>query len=210
MGVLADLAAYRTAMGQMLGSVVDGSLWTNEILDLGLREALREYGEVAPVLECNQTVTTSGYRQDLSGMSGLLRLVGLACPWWDGARFTQLARRWALTGNLVVELVDYEPSAGEVMRVRYRAVQTVANLDGATATTVGGGDAWTVVRGACGWAANVRYRQLVEAEHDAPEGLLKNLWEWQQLCLNEFRAQLERLARQGGAGWGVCWGNYGL
>ena len=127
-----DLSAYEAAVGGLLGGVADWELWSADIIDAALREALREYDEAAPAVECNLLVVAAGYEQDLSPIGDVLRLAGVAWPWHDGARYVDLAQRWQLVDDLVVRLQDVAPAAGDVLRVRYWRRHVIDGLDGAT------------------------------------------------------------------------------
>ena len=206
-----DLSAYRAAVGGLLGGVADWELWPEAVLDAALREALREYDEAAPPVECNLTVLTAGYEQDLSPIGDVLRVAGLAWPWHDSAQYVPLAQRWQLVDDLVVRLLDGRPAAGDVLRVRYWRRHAIDGLDSAICTTVRLADERLVCRGAAGWAAHIRARQLIELE-DAPTQAAERLWRWQELALGEWRRGLDQLAGEAaiGGGGGVSWGSYGL
>ena len=190
-----ELAGYRTAIGALLASASDAAVWTTAICDAGLTEALREFNDGAPAEEVSFTVTVAGHSQDLSGISGLRRLVALAWPWdSDYGEFEPLVS-WRLTAPSVVWIVGDQPAVGDLIRVRYQKGYQVKDLASAGSSTVPIVAEQVLVRGAAGWCALLRARQDVEGS-SLPPYSTRNLVEWGGARLVEFR---EGLASLGGA-----------
>jgi hypothetical protein len=212
--ILMDIAGYRAALREVLGAAGDVGVWSDDLLDAGLRQALAAYQDAAAPVETSLVVETSGCEQSIGKLVelGLARLAGLAWPWTDDATgFEIRAQRWTLVGPTTVRLLDVMPAVGDVIRARYWAVQTVAGLDDAVATTVLAAGERAVAYGAAGWAAHVRCRQLSEAEA-APAAALPGLWQWQAAVRDDYRRWLDGVAAaaQAGRGASICWPALGL
>ena len=130
------LAGFRSALRLLLvDSTTSPVVWVDALVDEGLLSGLDVYGAVSPVLESSFTVVTTGYSQDVSSVTDLQSLLGLAWPWSDGLQFADYTIGWRWSAEDIL-ILNREVAAGDVLRLRYRRRHRVENLDGATATTV--------------------------------------------------------------------------
>ena len=160
---MSDLTGLRTSLGWLIGSAIDAATWTPALLDEALRNGLRTYSERGPISETSFLVSTSGSQQELSSIAQLYSVVGLAWPWSANADFERLAVRWRLIDQQSVYLLDgLQPLAGDLLRVRYRKLYTIQELDGAASTTVPPDHERIVLLASVVWLVDIRLRQLAE------------------------------------------------
>ena len=212
-----DLAGFRAQVAELVGAAWDADNWPNATLDAGLRQALREYEALAPVVEFGVTVTTSGEEQIITRVVTSPepepeetavhpgRPLALAWPWYEGASWRDLARNWRQVredaGGVVITLEGIIPQAGDVIRARARARQTIEDLDEETVTTVPAADERLLVLGAAGHAGAVRARQHQETYTTSPLAM-RDVRSWSEDRLREFRTGLLMLVQE--APW-VAW-----
>ena len=204
-----DLAGFRAQIAELVGSAWDADNWPDATFDAGLRQALWEYEAMASVVEFSVTVATSGAEQIITRVVTSPDLVpvetqvhpgrplALAWPWYEGASWRDLARNWRQvreeTTGVVVTLEGITPQAGDVIRVRARARQTIEDLDAETATTAPAADERLLVLGAAGHAGATRARQHQETYTTTPLAM-RDVRAWSEDRLREFRAGLLTLA----------------
>ena len=203
-----DLEEFRVRMRGLIGAAWDLSNWPDETLDSGLRQALREYEAMAPAVEFGVTVATGGEEQIITRVVTTAppdpvetqvhpgRPLALAWPWYSGASWRGLARNWRQVredaAGVVVVLEGIIPQAGDVIRARTRARQTIEDLDAATVTTLPAADEMLVVLGAAGYAGSVRVRQHQETYTSTPLAM-NDVRAWSDDRLDEFRDGLRLL-----------------
>ncbi len=158
---MAVLSAYRTEVGAILATAVDASTWTTAIIDQALRMGLSELNDQL-VYETSFTVTSTGYQQDLSGITAINRLLALAYPWEDGYEFGHCIVPWRLVGNNIAYFTGAEPTENEVIRVRHSKLHVIQDLDAAVATTVPDQQQGLVTLWAAAYACDLRVRQVSE------------------------------------------------
>lgn len=156
-----SLADYRSDLDSILATAVDASTWTDAIFDEGLRLALGELNNQL-VYEDDFEVATTGYEQDLSGITDLFNILGLAYPWVEGSDFGRCMTDWRWVGHNLVYFVDVQPQDGEIIRVRYSKLHKIDDLDSAASTTVP--DAYRRLVGlwAAAYCCDLRVRQISE------------------------------------------------
>ncbi len=132
---MTNLAGYRTDLHALLATVVDSSSWPNALLDQALRLGLADT-DAQLVYEESFTVSAGGYHQDMSAVPGLRAVLALAYPWQEGSVFGLRLTPWRWVGPRQVVLVHAAPQNGETIRIRFAKNHTIADLDGAAATTV--------------------------------------------------------------------------
>lgn len=146
-----------------LAAAGDTATWTDLLLDEALRRALRAIDEFGPVYEASVTVATAGPEQDVSALPGLVEVTGIAWPWQAGRSFEEAAVRWRTLGEPGrVWLRTDAPSAGDLLRVRYRKAHTLEGLDDATAASLPSALRGTLALGGACYAAQLRERQAIE------------------------------------------------
>jgi hypothetical protein len=205
-----DLIQYEDAVGGVLGFSLDELTWTPEVLDGGVRAALREYEDAAPPAQTEFTVTAPGVAQDLSTIADLRRVAAVAWPWVADALPTRACKwqRFLALSDTDVRFLYCEPAADDVLLVRYWRRFTVNGLDGAVVTNVPAADEYLLTRGAAGYACTIRLRQLSE-QPGVNELVMSNLGKVQASFLKEYADGLTAL-KAGGRHGGVAWGNLGL
>jgi hypothetical protein len=207
MGVAMNLAAFRAALRALIGAAVDSGTWTDALVDEALRNGLRVYGDRGPIWETTFVVASGGLEQDLSGVTHLYAVTGLAWPWYDGADFEGKAVRWRPMGQKRVYLLSRAaPAVGDEMRVRYRKLYFIQNLDGGGATTVPADHERIVLLAGGVWLLGMRLRQIAENPAVPKEavgtlGALRDRWQ----------SELDdRLAEAAGITPNPVWGQMGL
>lgn len=192
---MATLADYRSDLHDNLATAVDAGRWPNTLLDQALRRAVAEL-DAQVVYEEDFTVVSSGYAQDLSSISDLGAIVGLAYPWLEGSEFGENRVAWRLLGDQTVYFTHAQPGVGEIIRVRYTKQHTIEGLDSASATTAPAAHRLLVGLWAAAFACEMRLRQT-------GEGFLAE-------AALRFRQQAQQLLSHLPAGGAVRWGRIGL
>lgn len=126
---------YRSDIYNYLAAATDAAKWTPAMLDGALRLALAEL-DTQLTYETSFTVITTGYQHDLSTITALHSVLGVAYPWEAGWEFGRHVAEWHFVGQNLIYLVNMQATVGEVMRVRYRKLHAIQNLDSAATTTV--------------------------------------------------------------------------
>jgi hypothetical protein len=201
------LAGFRTNLGSLIGSAVDAATWTNLLLDEALRNGLRTYTERGPVCEVSFVVTISGSQQDLGSLADLYTVVDLAWPWTTNAVFELRTVRWRMVDQKTVYLRNnLQPGAGDVIRVRYRKLYKIQELDGAASTTVPTDQERVVLLAAAIWLLRLRLRQISE-NPAVPKEAVGTL----TALRDNWQSELdEHLVRLGGLVSNPVWRDIGL
>lgn len=178
------VVALRAEVVAALAAAGDTATWSDLLLDEALRRALRAIDEFGPVYEATLAVVTAGAEQELSGLSGLIEVTGLAWPWQEGRLFEEVAVRWRTLGEPGrVRLQTGVPAAGDLLRVRYRKAHALEGLDSASATTVPSALRGSLALGGASYAAQLRTRQAIEHPALPPETVER---------LHTWAAEMER------------------
>ena len=158
---------------EFLSPVTDNITWSPELIESALRKTLNAYTMYAPMDEATFTASSAGAEQDLAAGSGAISNIYEVCAvaypwpdddtgeWWDLGQFfrtTDQSRRKIIMGRRKMENV---PSGGKI-RVRYRGVQTIQGLDGASATTFPDQFDNYIATGGAGYACELRNLDLGE------------------------------------------------
>lgn len=195
---MTTLASLRGRIEQILIDV-DNSIWTQDVLDEGIRQALAEYSKVNP-REVITTLTFSSSTRELdtSSISGLLDVERVWTPYTSSS--PEFPPNWRNFEYWVDSQLLYfpdgtEPSSDDVARIFYRAMQTIKGLDAETTTTLPTDDETLLCIGGAGHAATARAVDLIEqvTQHKLVPA---NLRAWGLGKLQEFRAGLKTVARQ--------------
>jgi len=156
---------YRADIDNLLATLPDVTVWTAAIKDEAIRQAIFDYSRLGPVYESDFIVPTTGYEHDLSTITDLYQIVSLAWPWDNQASFDLLNPRWRTVSRTTVRFESGEPTAGEIIRVRYRKLHRITDLDGAVSTTVPDVDRRIVGVKAALWCLDQRLRQVAENQN---------------------------------------------
>jgi hypothetical protein len=214
MTVLTD---YRTNLDNLLATAVDTSTWTTTMKDEALRQALVDYSRHGPIYETDFTVLSTGYSQDLSSITDLLKVEDLMWPWVAGddwgkiqnARWTNTLRqtltKYRPVGVNIFYFSQGQPTAGEIIRVRYRKSHKIQDLDSAVATTISDVHEYVLVLRAAALLIEQRLRQISEnpaIPRDAVGVLQKLYASW----MNEYLDRLDTTRH----GQNPSWSGIGL
>jgi hypothetical protein len=194
------------------------AIWSTDVIDEGLRQALDQYNYVNPLtMESVITLPGDGREIALSDLTGLLYVTNV---WWpyDSAASSETwppnkvrgFRLWwdDLQAVLFLEIEEgSQPKTDDEVRVWYAKRQVIQDLDSGDATTIRGDHESLVVLGGAGHAAMSRTIDLIEtAGTDLYQvGVLGT---WGQRKLREFNSQLKLIQRgraRTGPSWGVGW-----
>ena len=193
------LVDYRSDLYNNLASASDASKWTPTMLDTSLRQALAELNSLI-VYEGSFTVITAGNQHDLTTISTINSVLGVAYPWVDGDSFGDKVVEWRFVGENIIYLHNTQPAVGELIRVRYTKLHTIQNLDSAASTTVPEGYRVMVGLLAAAFACEMRLRQGGELHLGQ--------------AAQSFRERAEQAMSQrpplGRALWAPGWGSIGL
>ena len=208
------LADVQLLIRASLGAPDDSVTWTDDLLAAALRSALRGYERSGPIHERSLAVTVAGYEQDLSGIPDISAVVGLAWPWLEDSIFERVRVGYRLVGGLTVRLLERgRPFGGEVrargaiyaqlgdvLRVRYRKLATVQDLDEAAATNLSAAALAVVVVGAGGHACRLRALALAEDPSTAP-GAVTVLERRARSFLDDYEELLTPMSAQVQPSW---------
>lgn len=174
--------------------------WSTADLDEALRQALDAYSLRMPRRTVvSLTLTQAGREIDVSSLT----FTSIEHVWWlhDVSRSGYPPRYVTFEvwpGPLLYVTDPAEPAAGDVLRLWITTHHTLDGLDGATTTTVPEEHATLLAQGAAAFAVLQR-RVLVSETLNDNEWAPRNLKEWAEARMAEFRRQLEGLARQSAA-----------
>lgn len=198
------LAAIRNRVEEMLMDT-GNAIWTEDVIDEGLRLALDQYNLVKPLhMETVITLPGDGREIALNAVTGLLNVLDV---WWpydsDAADETwppNRVRGWRLWWDdnwpvLFLEITEgAQPQLDDELRLWYAKQQTIENLDAADSTTLRDDHESIIVLGGAGHAAMSRTVDLIEtAGTDLYQvGLLGT---WGQRKLREFQSELQKIQR---------------
>ena len=198
------LADYRSDLDALLATAVDSSTWTTAIKDEGLRQALKLVDERL-VYETTFTVTSTGYSQDLSGVTGLNEIREVAYPWTDGADWYALCVRWRYVDDQTIYFEDVEPQEDEKIRLRHTKVHTIENLDSAASTTLPGTLDRALAYGAGAIALRLRLRQMGENPAIADHAVATY-----RVLIGEWTQEFDRRLRRYQPGRNPNWNEIGM
>src|SRR5512143_1568038 len=184
-------------------------IFTTAVIDAGLRAALSEYTEAAPLTrETVITLPAAGREIALNGVANLTSVVDVQWPykstgaevhpphkpigfrvWWDDAQPVLY----------LDPLYGDQPQANDELRLWYSAPHTILNLDGASATTMPLAHENFIVLGAVGHSLLARSIDIAEAAATQAVST-PNYAAMGGYYLKRFRLELMRLAATRTAG----------
>lgn len=195
--VAGNLAAIRDRVETLLQDT-GSATWAAGDIDEAIQEALERYTKINPAREIDTvTLAADGREIDISTITDYLSIERV---WWDYDVADPLhPPRWRdfelWPGDIVYINDSDEPQTNDVVRLWLTKMQTIDDLDGATASTLPAGDATLIVTGAAGIAALMRSRETAETlgvDGWVPERARV----WGEARLVEFEAGLKRIAAQ--------------
>ena len=189
------LASLRDRVEQILMDS-GNAIWATGDIDEALRQALAEYSKIRPLAEVGTiTVSTATHELSITTLTGLIGVSRVWCPYT--AASPEDPPEWVAFEHWVDEVVLYFPdelTAGKVARIFYDKVQTLDDLDSASATSFPAEDETLIATGAAGYAALSRALDLgeqVTLDRDVPTRAKT----WAGEKLQVFRQGLAAVAR---------------
>lgn len=159
-----NLTTLRQRARLLLGDP-DGARWSAEELEAAARQALGRYAQVRPLRRiATLTLEAPGREIPLDAVAGLQAVERV---WWAYSAASPLDpphwREFELwPGPLLFIRCGAVPQAGDVVRIWYTALHTLAGLDGATETTIEAEDEPLLALGTAACAAAARALALAE------------------------------------------------
>lgn len=192
------LAELRDRVEQILLDT-GNAIWSADHIDEAIRRALHEYSKVKPLIAIGTlTLSADGRELDASSLTGILGVREIWCDYTaSDPEFPPNRRQYEYWPDEQTIYVtdDYEPQNGDVCRVFYTKLQTIEDLDSATATTLPGDDETLICEGASGYAATSRAVDLAE-QVTLDRLTAQQIRAWGMAQLQRFRAGLKRVAEQ--------------
>lgn len=178
-------------------------IWPDGTLSESVRQALEEYNLALPfTVEKSILLEDSGPEVPLSSLTGFRELIALYYPWQPALALDRQqpnqVRGWHAWFSAAAPIVTVRSSArltsDHHLRVIYLSSHTIAELDGATVTTIPGEHIGLLVRGAAAFAALSRAIDKIEirsygSRRTEPEMLLR----WGTAQAATFREDLASL-----------------
>lgn len=156
-----------------------------------IRWALGRYNEINPqVAASSLTLAADGREVDISSLTTCLDVLRV---WWDyDSADPVYPPEWRefehWPGDVLFVKDGSEPQTGDVVRVWYKKLRTISDLDSATSTTLPGQDEQIIIAGASGLCAQERVQE------QPGRAVPRKLREWGDARLREFERGLRRLA----------------
>lgn len=200
------LTTLRDRVEQVLADT-GNAIWATADLDEAIRQALHEYSRARPLAAVTTlTLSASGREISVSTVTGLLDVTEVWVPYTAASpEYPPNIRGFIHWPDLVIVRVngDYEPAAGDVVRLFYTKLHTLNALDSASATTFPENDDSVLVTGAAGYAATGRALDLAE-KVTIDRLTSQQVRAWGLSKLQEFRSKLRGIARsRAGSGGNV-------
>lgn len=157
----------------------------------GIRWALGRYNEINPNVSISTlTLAAAGREVDISSLTGYLDITRV---WWNydstSPSYPPDLREFEVwPGDLLFVKDGGEPQTGDKVRVWYKHLRTIADLDSAAGTTLPAQDEQIIIAGASGFCAQERVQEQPGVS------VPRKLREWGDARLREFERGLNRLA----------------
>jgi hypothetical protein len=195
------LALLRNRVEQILADT-GNAIWSTDDVDEALRRALSEYSKARPLQNVGTlTLASDGREVDASTLTGILAVTEVWSPYTAASPEFPPNRRdfeyWPDSATIYVASAGYQPQSGDVMRVFYLTVQTLEDLDSATATSFPDDDETLIAEGAAGYAATSRAVDLAE-KVTLDRLTAQQIRAWGMAQLQRFRAGLKAVAAADG------------
>lgn len=213
-----DVTKLRGLVRARLSPRTDDMPWWDPLIDVGITRVLENYTMYGPVIEATFAVTVAGAQQLLTEGTGkianLFEVASLAYPWAEdnAVEFWEkelLYRTIDQDGHHIIawdrKIITFK--ADDLIRVRYKQVQTVDEFEGADATTYSLQQEPFIALGAAGFACNTRVLDLAE-DPSAAADAAPTLRERSAAYLAEYMGMLTQQAAR--ALSGPRWTQMGL
>jgi len=199
--VATTLALLRDRAERILADT-GNAIWTSDDIDEAIRRALSEYSKARPLQNVSTLSLASDAREvDASTLTGILAVTEIWLPYTAASPEFPPNRRdfeyWPDSTTIYVADGAYQPQSGDVMRVFYLTVQTLKDLDAATATSFPVDDETLIAEGAAGYAATSRAVDLAE-QVTLDRLTAQQIRAWGMAQLQRFRAGLKSVAAADG------------
>lgn len=176
------------------------SIWQDSDITEALRQAMAEYSRSRPLLAVTTlTLAASGREISIASVTGLIGVAEVWCPYTAASpEDPPNLRPFSLAFDLGTIYVsgEYQPAAGDVLRLFYTKLQTLNGLDSATSSTFSAEDDSLLVTGACGFCTTTRGLDLTEKITIDSKITAQQVRAWGLGKLQEFRAALRDIARR--------------
>jgi hypothetical protein len=181
-------------------SDVAAVVWSESEITRAIRKTIFRYSEVRPQ-EAIATLAAADSREyTISTLAG--PVLDVQRVWWpyDSANpdFPPKFVPFELWDDKTILYLksDVRPNLGDKpLRIFYTKLQTIDDLDAASASTYPAEDEEVLIVGACAFAAILRARTVVDAVN--PSADTPDLWaKWGNARLTEFNQELKRVARR--------------
>jgi hypothetical protein len=178
------------------------AIWATGDIDEAVRRALSEYSKARPLQNVGTLSLSSDAREvDASSLTGILAVTEIWLPYTAASPEFPPNRRdfeyWPDSTTIYVNDGAYQPQSGDVMRVFYFTLQTLEDLDSATATSFPDDDETLIAEGAAGYAATSRAVDLAE-QVTLDRLTAQQIRAWGMAQLQRFRAGLKVVAAADG------------
>ena len=187
------ISDYRTDILVLLGDET-GRRFSESILDMGLREALRQYGMYCPRLE-QVTCRVSAVEGETAVVPWMFPPSVL--PRWVRRKSTEDALRCGIEvreGKLLLSFYGgVMPAVDEVLFMEISVPHTIKGLDEGKATTVPDGHGLILCGGAAGYAMRIRARSVTEVFGKRP-GDREALSVQADMLIGDFVKALEKIS----------------
>lgn len=165
---MTTLSVFRSRIAAILGDSTNVRYSTG-LLDESLRIAIENYNQAYPQIKTAAHTATAGASQTLTTFTDLQHIIRIYYP-YNAADKIHLPYAYGYyyfwqDGTVRLDLLNTPsiPKAGDVIVIDYAAPHTLADLDGAEATTIPPQHFTAIINGAAGEAAMVRAQNMVEA-----------------------------------------------
>lgn len=192
-----NLLTFRERVEQMLNDT-GNAIWDRTWLEEAIRQAMLEYSQFNPYQRIGTvTAAAATHELDISSLTGLLTVTEVHSPYTAASPEyppNRIAFRHWSDNNIIFSLHD-QFGTGQVARVFYTTLHTLADLDGETTTTVDIRDEVLLAQGAAGHAATSRAVDLTE-KVSVGQLTAQQVRAWGLSKLQEFRAGLNGISRR--------------
>jgi hypothetical protein len=191
----ATLSTLRDRVEDILADATN-AIWTTGALDEAIRRALEHYTKECPYHRIGTvSISADGYEVDLSSLSGIVGVTAIWCDYTASDPEDPPNERdfeyWP--DSKIVWVLDYEPQAGDVMRVFYSTPHTLNGLDSETVTTLPADDEGLIALGAAAYAATTRSVDLTE-QVTLDRTTAAQIRAWGLATMQEFVAAVKRVS----------------
>ncbi len=177
--------------------------WTTDELDDAVRLALSELSQALPARGVDTIdAVDDQWEYDISGISGLMSVVEVWYPYLstDSSYKKSHPVKWRMLDDatLLLEYDGGDPDAAYDLRIFFDKMQTLEDLDSATATTLDEFEKAALIVGAAGYAAVAKGRALMGTV-TIGDTEIEAYMAWGKARLKEFWARVFTISSREGA-----------